>query len=191
MWELRLKCGQLIAFQHRQCTCKIVQRIIEPSELYRGCWKFCMKANNVFQFFFQLLYLTCWFLKRYIYGIFFFSYKFNQYRSYILVMVDLHDLFSSLLFIGIMGFILKFWGWNGNRSIIRYEIHSTHKEKEKIPFICKTAIPVVIWWNMHSKFAFFQNLCLSRLKWYSRCPCPGTIWLWSSPLCPWSVLPSF
>lgn len=59
--------------------------------------------------FIQLLYLTCWFLKRYIYGVyFFFSYKFNQYRSYVLVMVDLHDLFSSLLFTGIMGFILNF-----------------------------------------------------------------------------------
>lgn len=68
-----------------------------------------MKANiECIPFFFQLLYLTCWFLKGYIYGIFFFSYKCNQYRSYVLVMVDLHDLFSSLLFIGIMGFILNF-----------------------------------------------------------------------------------
>lgn len=105
-----------------------------------------MKANNVFQFFIQLLYLTCWFLKRYIYGVyFFFSYKFNQYRSYVLVMVDLHDLFSSLLFTGIMGFILNF----GVEMVIevllgmKYVVHI--REKEKIPFLCKTAIPVVIW----------------------------------------------
>lgn len=66
------------------------------------------ESKQCIPIFIQLLYLTCWFLKRYIYGIFFFSYKFNQYRSYILVMVDLHDLFSSLLFTGIMGFILNF-----------------------------------------------------------------------------------
>lgn len=47
-------------------------------------------------------------------------------------MVDLHDLFSSLLFTGIMGFILNF----GVEMVIEV--------KEKIPFLCKTAIPVVI-----------------------------------------------
>lgn len=57
-------------------------------------------------------------------------------------MVDLHDLFSSLLFTGIMGFILNF----GVEMVIevllgmKYIVHI----KEKIPFICKTAIPVVI-----------------------------------------------
>lgn len=60
-------------------------------------------------------------------------------------MVDLHDLFSSLLFIGIMGFILNF----GVEMVIevllgmKYVVHI--REKEKIPFLCKTAIPVVIW----------------------------------------------
>lgn len=58
-------------------------------------------------------------------------------------MVDLHDLFSSLLFTGIMGFILNF----GVEMVIEVLLgmkYKVHKEKEKIPFLCKTAIPVVI-----------------------------------------------
>lgn len=90
--------------------------------------------------FIQLLYLTCWFLKRYIYGIYFLKYKFNQYRSYVLVMVDLHDLFSSLLFTGIMGFILNF----GVEMVIevllgmKYMVHIKRRRKShlyaRLPF---------------------------------------------------------
>lgn len=99
------------------------------------------ESKQCIPFFFQLLYLTCWFLKRYIYGIYFFYiYKFNQYRSYVLVMVDLHDLFSSLLFTGIMGFILNF----GVEMVIevllsmKYIVHIKRRRKShfyaRLPF---------------------------------------------------------
>lgn len=88
-----------------------------------------MKANNVFQFLFNCyIWLDVLVFQKVLYGIFFFFiYKFNQYRSYLLVMVDLHDLFSSLLYTGIMGFIQNF----GGETVIevffgmKYIVHSS------------------------------------------------------------------
>lgn len=78
-------------------------------------------------------------------------------------MVDLHDLFSSLLFTGIMGFILNF----GVEMVIevllgmKYIVHIKRRRNPIYMQDCHSSSHLT---NMHSKFAFFQNLCLSRLK---------------------------
>lgn len=105
---------------------------------------------------------------------FFFLYKFIQYRSYVLVMVDLHDLFSSLLYTGIMGFILNFGGEKVIEVFLgmKYLAHSSSiaqlhfklKRRRKHHLYMQDCHSSGRRVNMHSKSAFFQNLSPSRLK---------------------------